>query len=46
VLAVEINKSLGFVGLKPEDVRGFIRGLGYRFVVRMRSDEVFVPEAQ
>jgi FkbM family methyltransferase len=44
VVCVEINKSLGFVGIDEEDVRGFLRGLGYRFVMRLGSDEGYVPE--
>jgi FkbM family methyltransferase len=43
VLCVEINKSLGFMGLEREDVRRFIVEAGYRFVERMHSDEVYLP---
>lgn len=43
VLMVEINKNLGFVGIEPDAVRGYIEGFGYRFVERHQSDEVFVP---
>jgi FkbM family methyltransferase len=43
VVCVEINKSLGFLGLNPEDVRSFLRGLDYQFVMRLSSDETFVP---
>ncbi len=43
VLAVEINKNLGFVGRAEDEVRSFIVWLGYRFVCRLRSDEVYVP---
>ncbi len=43
VVSVEINKSLGFVGLEREDVRAYLRSHDYRFVVKLASDEVFVP---
>lgn len=44
VVAVEINQNLSYVGVTPEQVRGFVQGLGYRFVDRLQSDEVFLPE--
>jgi FkbM family methyltransferase len=44
VLCVEINKSLGFIGLSEDEVRSFIQTQGYRFVERLSSDEVYVPE--
>lgn len=43
VVTVEINKSLGFVGLKPVDVTGFLEAQGYRHALTMGSDQVFVP---
>lgn len=43
VVACEINKSLGFVGIEPDAVRHEILKHGYRFVERMISDELFVP---
>jgi FkbM family methyltransferase len=43
VVSVEVNKNLGFVGLTPDDIRGYLAGHGYRFVARLESDEVFVP---
>lgn len=43
VLCVEINKSLGFMGITQDDVRKRIADAGYRFVERRQSDEVFVP---
>lgn len=45
VLCVEINKSVGFMGLSREDVRSFIERAGYRFIERLQSDEIFVPVA-
>jgi FkbM family methyltransferase len=45
VLCVEVNKSQGFVGLSEDRLRDYVTGLlGYRFVERLESDEVFVPE--
>lgn len=46
VVAVEINKSLGFLGLQPKDVTGFLEAQGYRHEVTMGSDQVFVPVEQ
>ena len=45
VLCIEINKSLGYIssGPTPADVRAYIQSHGYRFVMRMSSDDVFVP---
>lgn len=43
VLMVEINKSLRYVGLEPDDVRRFVIEQGYRSLWRAHSDEVFVP---
>lgn len=44
VLMLEINKSLRYVGLDPDDVRGYVLGQGYRSLWRAHSDEVFVPQ--
>jgi FkbM family methyltransferase len=44
VLAVEINKNASFVGVSKEELRGWISLQGYRFVMRVNSDDVFVPE--
>lgn len=44
VLTVEINKSLGFVGLKPADVIGFLDEQGYRHERTMGSDQIFLPK--
>jgi FkbM family methyltransferase len=44
VVTVEINKSLGFVGLKPADVIGFLDGQGYRHEQTMGSDQIFLPK--
>lgn len=43
VLCVEINKSLGFMGLEKADVHALIRAAGYRFVEKLQSDHVFLP---
>ena len=44
VVAVEINKSLGYMGLTPQDVSGFITSKGYRHALTVGSDQAFVPE--
>lgn len=43
VLAVEVNKNQGFVGVAEEFLRDTIKSLGYRFIERLESDEVYVP---
>lgn len=43
VLSVEVNKNQGFVGINPDWLRDCVKSLGYRFVTRMHSDEVYVP---
>lgn len=43
VLAVEINKGIEFCGYHGDDVRQFITDCGYRAVLRVHADEVFVP---
>jgi FkbM family methyltransferase len=43
VLVVEINKSLGFVGISKDEVRGTILAHGYRFLKKMHSDEIYLP---
>lgn len=43
-LVVEINKSLGFVGISEEEVRSLISELGYIFVEKNHSDEIFIPK--
>jgi FkbM family methyltransferase len=43
VIAVEINRNINYYGTKPDELRSWIIGLGYRFVFSMNSDEVFVP---
>lgn len=42
-VAVEINKSLGYVGLTAADVTGFIEAQGYRHALNVGSDQAFVP---
>ncbi len=44
VLAVEINKNAAFAGTSREEVRGWILLQGYKFVMRVNSDDVFIPE--
>jgi FkbM family methyltransferase len=44
VIAVEINKSIGFYGFTPDEVRQWIVARGYRPVFTTRADEVFVPK--
>lgn len=43
VLAVEVNKSQDLAGQSSEELRATIRSMGYRFVMRLQSDEVYVP---
>lgn len=43
VVSVEVNKNLGFMDLTPADIYAFLERCGYRRVVRLESDEVFVP---
>lgn len=43
VLAIEVNKSQELAGFLQEGLRYRIRGMGYRFVMRLSSDEVYVP---
>lgn len=42
-LVVEINKNQGFVGIQPDYLRDVVKSLGYRFVERLMSDELYVP---
>jgi FkbM family methyltransferase len=42
-LSVEINKNAAFVDINPDDVRKFVTDLGYRFVEKLQSDEIFEP---
>lgn len=44
VIAVEINKNIAFYGESQDAVRQWITGNGYRFVDRLNSDEIYVPE--
>jgi len=43
VISCEINKSLGFVGLQPDQVYEVLRRLDYRFVAKRESDEFWLP---
>lgn len=43
VIAVEINRNIEFEGVTAEDLRGYIRTLGYQHAVTLHSDEVYVP---
>lgn len=43
VVAVEINRNIGFYGFTGNDVRESIRGLGYTHALTVHSDEVYVP---
>lgn len=43
VLVVEINKNQAFVGIRPDYLRDVVKGLGYRFVERAQSDELYLP---
>lgn len=44
VLVIEINKNVVFAGYTKQDFRAWILALGYRFVKRVNSDDIFVPE--
>jgi FkbM family methyltransferase len=43
VLVVEINKNQGFVGIETDYVRDVVKGMGYRFIERLSSDELYLP---
>lgn len=43
VLFVEVNKNATLAGHGEEAVRTYIRALGYSFIERLGSDEVYVP---
>lgn len=43
VLMVEVNKNAAFVGIKEDDIRWYVLSLGYQFVTRIHSDEIYVP---
>lgn len=43
MLAIEVNKSQELAGHSKEELRGLIQNMGYRFVMRLSSDEVYVP---
>lgn len=43
VLLIEVNKNCAFVGVDKDFLRGQIAAMGYRFVERLESDELFVP---
>lgn len=43
VIAVEVNKSLGFVGLTEADVMRFFVDQRYLYVAQSGSDKVFMP---
>lgn len=43
VIAVEINKNAGFLGIDPLAIRALIVDLNYRLHRRYQSDEIFVP---
>jgi FkbM family methyltransferase len=44
VVAVEINKSIGYLGLSGADVRAFMGDVGYREVAQLGCDVVFMAE--
>lgn len=43
VLAIEIDKGIEFCGYQRDDVRQWITDRGYRHVLKVYADEVFVP---
>ena len=43
VVVVEVNKNTAFVGVTLDQVRALVTVHGYRFVARLRSDELYVP---
>jgi FkbM family methyltransferase len=43
VLAIEVNQNSQHFGIQEEFLRDTIKALGYRFVQRLQSDELFVP---
>jgi FkbM family methyltransferase len=44
VVAVEINKSIGFYGHSGDDVRAFLDRCDYREVGQLQADVVFLPK--
>jgi len=44
VLVIEINKNVVFAGFTKQDFREWILSLGYVFVKRVNSDDVFIPQ--
>ena len=44
VIAVEINKSLDYVGVHPDALRGLILDAGYTLLKKVRSDEIYIPK--
>lgn len=43
VIAVEINRNINYYGTTPDQLRSWIEELGYKRVLSMNSDEVFIP---
>lgn len=43
VIGVEINRNIAFYGSSANDIRSWIVSRGYRRVISMHSDEVFIP---
>lgn len=43
VVSVEINKSIGFVGFEPDDVRHVLHEASYGRVLVLGPDEIYVP---
>lgn len=44
VIAIENNKNASFAGFTREQVVQFVISQGYKFVKRVNSDDVFIPE--
>lgn len=43
VIALELDNKQTFFGHQPEWVRDYVKAMGYHFVERLRSDEVYLP---
>lgn len=43
VLFIEVNKHLAEYGIEPDFLRDQIKAMGYRFVERLASDELYIP---
>jgi FkbM family methyltransferase len=43
VIVCEVNRGIEYLGIAQEELRKYVRSLGYTFYAKYRSDEVYVP---